>query len=280
MSIVFEISKNGASHRIEFNGPDKPDRLIEFNPPQEGFYTEFYSSEGGSSPLKATRAYQFGEICRRVAKRLPPSNQCTMIDVGAAQGEFVDFARNFFSADQVSIHGIEPYISVERKYLKKKRLEEVDEEFDFVFLNDVFEHFSDPEEKVRKLSEIVAPGGYLVLKVPNKSSLLYRMAKGMRLSLKSASVGLLWRLYQVDYPPPHFFYYNLSTLSQMISTHFVVKEHFYLSEAPLAGAWSRLWGVSMPRRMIVYPLLVSYGLVTRGDLKDGLVIIAQKKAEI
>ena len=143
---------------------------------------------------------------------------------------------------------------------------------------DVFEHFQSSEETLVKIKNIVKDNGHICFKVPNKDSLLYRVARFGSYFSKSLASKLLWRMYQVDFPPPHYFYFNKSSLAKVIEKDFDLIESFYVSELPIKGMWQRLWGVPTILRLIIFPVAIIYSLIASGPLQDGLVIIAKKKS--
>ena len=279
----FQISNEKHSYRIVFNDGETPDTLEDFKfndtDLKEDFYEDFYAEVGSESPLKAVREFQFGEVVKRL-RQIHRANQAesSFIDIGAANGDFVEFLRKSFPQNKVL--GVEPCAEKETEYLKKKCIEDVTENYDFVFLMDVFEHFQDPREKMQLLHKIVSDEGYICLKVPNKDSLLYRLGKISRFFLRFMANKLFWRLYQVDFPPPHFYYHNKNALLGAMREHFEPVDIFYLSEVPVSGMMKRLWGLNPILKMILLPLVVIYNMATIGRLKDGLVIIGKKKTTL
>jgi SAM-dependent methyltransferase len=77
--------------------------------------------------------------------------------------------------------------------------------FDVVTFNDVFEHLPAPHDVLAHCLRVLAPGGVLVLNLPSRHGLLYRLAELL------AACGVhapLERLYQLQFPSPHLHYFG------------------------------------------------------------------------
>ncbi|MBT3980682.1 MAG: class I SAM-dependent methyltransferase [Bacteriovoracaceae bacterium] len=282
-----EVIIGSGNLKVAFNKKGVADRLKGYQaPPSEEvqeFYQNFYaSSEGQLSPLAKTRNIQFENIFQKLSPYLSPVGVMELIDIGAGRGDFVKFLKQKLQGRQTNIHGVEPACAPEDSGVKKLALEQVfsdsslPSKFDLVFLLDVFEHFNDPHEKIKVLAQMVKPGGLICLKVPNKNGLLYLIAKYGSIISTALSKGLLSRIYQVNFPPPHFYYYDKNSLEQVIAPNFETVDTFYLSELPIRGIVSRVWGVSPLLKAVLIPCAFIYTLLARLSFADGLVIVAKK----
>ena len=74
--------------------------------------------------------------------------------------------------------------------------------YDYVFLNHVVEHLSDPVSVLRALARSLKPGGRLVLRTPNSTSLLARL------------FGRYWRGWET---PRHLHIFNARSIRQLIA---------------------------------------------------------------
>jgi 2-polyprenyl-3-methyl-5-hydroxy-6-metoxy-1,4-benzoquinol methylase len=78
------------------------------------------------------------------------------------------------------------------------------EQFDFVYLEHVFEHVLSPEKLLAEIKEVMKQDGVLVLSVPNTSSLFSKL------------MGKKWPWAT---PPDHLYYYNLKSITTLLSKH-------------------------------------------------------------
>jgi SAM-dependent methyltransferase len=276
MSVEWEISNHARRVRISFNPPGTADRITVFERTEaKDFYPSFYESvTNGIDPLKTTREIQFATIFGKVSSLAGgqlDGKRC--VDVGAGPGHFVDYLRKNHGVDIV---GYEPSLPAEREHLKRGALADIEQTYDIVFLLDVLEHLEHPKDALKKIHKITSSDGYVCIKVPNKGSLLYRVAKIFR-AIRWFGSKLLCRMYQLDFPPPHFFYYDQKSLLEIMETKFTPIAVFYVSELPRQAAWDRLWGMSLFVKCLMMPVAIIYDVLTFGALNDGLVFVGRKK---
>jgi len=97
----------------------------------------------------------------------------SVLDFGCGNGGFLLRAREF--AERVA--GVEPE-EANREYFQEiglkvyARLQEVDESFDTITLFHVLEHLPDPRAELTAISQKLAPGGSIVIEVPNANDAL------------------------------------------------------------------------------------------------------------
>jgi SAM-dependent methyltransferase len=91
-----------------------------------------------------------------------------ILDVGSSDGErLVTFA----AAGYTDLTGIDPFIAEERAYLGrvrilKRRLEDLSGEFEFIMLNHSLEHMPDPTHSLLEVRRLLAPRGWVMVRVP------------------------------------------------------------------------------------------------------------------
>jgi 2-polyprenyl-3-methyl-5-hydroxy-6-metoxy-1,4-benzoquinol methylase len=86
--------------------------------------------------------------------------------------------------------------------------------FDAITMLDVLEHVVDPLSTLRRVHELLRPGGAVAIAVPNQRSLLTYLV-GMYARVRGpAANSLLFRLYV----PPHLYYFTPPTLRRMVET--------------------------------------------------------------
>ena len=245
----------------------------------QNFYNEFYSAD--NNPLKVTRQIQFSSLLNVLKSHLKTPGKKTLLDIGCGQGDFIRLVQkeNSFKIDA---YGIEPAISQETQNIKKITLQgvqnnpDIPHNYDIITLFDVFEHFPDPHESMKTLLSLLKADGRLVLMVPNKDSLLYRLGKLLVPLFPKITGPFFARLYQVNYPPPHYFYYNATSLKSLLKPFFEVEYVGYQSQLPLRGIPTRFWGVSKKLKPFFMISAVFYRLFSPFSLNDSLVIIAKK----
>lgn len=128
-----------------------------------------------------------------------------LLDIGAANGFFVDLARK----EGFDASGIE--LSEDAvKWAKKlgRRVVQADaltmslsERFDVITALDVLEHLSQPEEFLRRVKVNLSSNGFLLINVPNQGSLFAKLS------------GKSWHSYV---PPEHLYYFNKKSLYSIL----------------------------------------------------------------
>jgi SAM-dependent methyltransferase len=153
----------------------------------------------------------------------------TLLDVGAGRGRFVAAARDA----GWTASGIEPSergVSAAEGYavtLRRGTLADVSGTYDAVVLWHVLEHIDDPDAAVGQLASLVAPGGTLLIGVPNLASVQARLG------------GLRW--FHLDLPR-HRTHFTPGGLRALLERHgFVIEreEHALLEHNPF-GLWQTL----------------------------------------
>ncbi|MDZ4677681.1 MAG: transaldolase [Oligoflexia bacterium] len=279
------IVNNKVAARVSFQGKNAPDRLIDYDMNEalknaEKFYSEFYAQS--KNPLAKTREIQFEQLIKILNPYLGQLSTKTTLDVGCGNGSFVDFLEKNLSNDFKSF-GVEPALKEETAKLKKISLHEISnnnkipQNYSLVSLLDVFEHFSNPEEGLTHLTKLIENQGLLLLKVPNKNSTFYRLGKALRGFLPPLSNLILSRLFQINYPPPHFFYYDLESLERALEPRFMILHKSFMSECPVRGLWTRFWGIPTLLRPLAICLGLIYRLFSLRNFNDAIVILAQKR---
>ncbi len=113
--------------------------------------------------------------------------------------------------------------------------------YQVVTLSHVLEHLPNPLSAIRKLHDIIEPGGLLVISVPNFGSLQARLFRA--------------RWFHLDVPR-HLFHFSPSVLSKLLeSEDFVVKEINYFSEEHnWAGILGSIMRLSPPEELFLHKL--------------------------
>jgi len=130
-----------------------------------------------------------------------------LLDIGCAFGFLLDEARRRgwqtagveLSEFASSYARTEGGLDVCSKTLRDARYPGV--HFDAVVMDDVIEHFGDPEAELREVWRVLKPGGVLLIHTPNVASPWYRLMRKHWVHLK---------------PGEHLYYFSPSTLSRLL----------------------------------------------------------------
>jgi 2-polyprenyl-3-methyl-5-hydroxy-6-metoxy-1,4-benzoquinol methylase len=196
-----------------------------------------------------------------------------LLDVGAGNGTAVRALR----AAGVDAHGIEPEpravaaanamgtTTVVQGTLEQNPL--ADREWDVIRLYQTLEHMPDPVDALRRAAAMLAPGGRVVVGVPNFGALMRRLA------------GASWDGLEL---PRHLYHFTRGSLAgvmeraglEVASIRTVAL--FGLMPATVdalttGGTRQRGWGRSVPLRAVVYPVELA---VAAGGGGDGLTAVA------
>jgi SAM-dependent methyltransferase len=139
---------------------------------------EFYFGGNGASPIQyetvaSDRFDYFRKRVRRAASILKRDTPLSILDYGAATGDFVAMAR----AEGHQCEGIE--LSVDARATAKRRLDisllsptQAESlkpgRFDMLHMNHVLEHMPDPAAHLRWCAGLLKPDGLLVFEVPQQ----------------------------------------------------------------------------------------------------------------
>lgn len=169
--------------------------------PGEKFYEESYMFEILEERKPAWYHKQF--------LKHPPILQGSLLDVGCGQGEFlsaaskesnfdlwgIDIARKNVDFIKEKFHLEKIYNETLNNFLRRGGLPK----FDVVTVFEVLEHLHNPKEVLSEIKQIMRPGGYLVLSVPDGE--------------RFGKINEDW-----DYPPNHLFRWNRKSISMFLKS--------------------------------------------------------------
>lgn len=160
-----------------------------------------YSDPSNASNL----AFYYGRLRDEILKTVSSG---TILDVGCSKGHFLELMSGW------DVYGTEiekaAAYEAQRKFGKKIQPTSFEDAvfdeafFDVIAMQDVFDHFPNPQEILEKCNRLLKPGGVLILKVHNVGSLYARMM-GAR--------------YYGYVPPIHLSYFSPATLQKMLALH-------------------------------------------------------------
>jgi SAM-dependent methyltransferase len=192
--------------------------------------------------LNSLRLANFRRILDRVQQAMTPAGR-RLLDVGCAHGWFLDGA----AARGFDAVGLEPDPAIGaaaaaggRKVWPGFFPDDVpaDSRFDTISFNDVFEHLPDIELAMGACARLLKPGGLLVLNVPCRGGVFYRLAAALE---RIGIDGPLERLWQIHFASPHFSYFAPRDLRRLAGRHGLAEIHrSTLPSVQLRGLWARL----------------------------------------
>lgn len=220
-----------------------------------------YVSEDSSRSINAHMSLH---VLRRFAKG------GRLLDVGCNTGFFLNAARLDFE-----VHGVEPSEWASDFARSRLRLDVVtgtlDQagfppgSFDVVTMNDVVEHFTDPQRALQQVAALLRPGGHLYLVTPDIRSLSARVLRGRWWGLR----------------PAHLYYFSPETLARMLrQAGFEVVLRKRYGRIFTWGYWlSRLASYPAPVRVPVAALVKALGLESKFlylDTRDSMEVVARR----
>jgi SAM-dependent methyltransferase len=201
---------------------------------------QLIDEESREAALRATRMLNFNELLKCI-KLLKPRG-ARLLDVGCAHGWFLDMARNYYQ-----VLGLEPdksiFESVSHQGLPIRNgyfpnALYLDEGFDIIVFNDVFEHIQNIKETLLSCHNHLNADGLLVLNLPSSNGLFYKWSKIFN---KFGFPQFFERMWQKDLPSPHLHYFNLYNLVKFLESNgFDVKFKGRLSTLQFSGLYSRV----------------------------------------
>jgi 2-polyprenyl-3-methyl-5-hydroxy-6-metoxy-1,4-benzoquinol methylase len=145
-----------------------------------------------------------------------------LLDYGAGNGTFAQAA----IAKGWDVFAVE-YSEAAKKVLARKGIRQMDntlpkQRFDAITLWHVFEHLPNPRQQIKRFYEALAPGGILVLAIPNHNS------------WDAKHYSSYWAAYDV---PRHLWHYNSTSITRLaheagfhvLKTHNMFWDAFYVA---------------------------------------------------
>lgn len=174
----------------------------------EDFLKKHYASDSNEyisygSDNELCLIYYYLKLKSEIEKIKPLKGK--ILDVGCSAGFFLDQMKGW---DRYGIEisktgeiakqkmGNKIFLGFFEKYPAQQNY------FDVITLQDVFDHFIDPNKNLKKCYEMLKPGGLLIIKVHNISC-LYAKLTGSK--------------FYAIIPPTHLFYFNKKSLKVLLS---------------------------------------------------------------
>lgn len=200
------------------------DRIISHEEEKDMYaqvYHDLMAGTLGESEKKTGALEQSGLRIKLVKKHVSTG---ALLDVGCSTGIFLEKARQ----EGFAIFGLDTSeyackVARERLQLEEDRIVHAtisdavllrEKKFDVITAWDVLEHCSKPREDMERMVGALKPGGVLVIRTPNTSSIFFQTALLLyRLTLKRVTFPLV-SLYHSD----HLVFFNRSSLGNLFSS--------------------------------------------------------------
>lgn len=232
--------------------------------------------------LETLRRSNFEAMLKRLEKFRLLSDM-KVLEVGCGDGWFLETV----SSHCVDVEGIEPSDKadtlVEKGYsIRKGFFPDVlseNETFDIIVFNDVFEHLPDPVMCIKKCETHLKNDGILMINLPSKDGIFYRLSKILDKFGMSQSFERMW---QSGLSSPHLTYFSPSTLEKFGAKHSDLKaiDSFALPSVTFDGLWRRIRSsYALPASYVVYAVCMCIIPFLSILPKDICVVFFQKQSE-
>lgn len=176
-----------------------------------------------------TRRGNYGRILDLLARR--HGKGARLLELGCADGLFLTLARE----RGYQVLGIEPNAKMEAGNRDRHQIRrgyfpdavDVDERFDIIALNCVFEHIPDVHAIVGAFTRHLERGGSVMLNIPVASGAMFKIARA------AYAAGVRYpfdRLWQKGFVSPHVHFFTAENLAKLLRAH----GYELVSQTPLA----------------------------------------------
>ncbi len=172
------------------------------------YFRDGQKSTTGDFKLDHNPAHMNAQRRLKKIRKLGPMKG-RLLDIGSATGFFLKAASSFYECLGLDISKQAIDFAVNKLGVKAicGNLFEVNFEqgyFDVVTMWDVIEHTTNPDKYIKRVSQLVRPGGLLALTTGDMQSLMFKVQKNR------------WHLLT---PPQHLYYFNQKAISILLGNH-------------------------------------------------------------
>jgi len=179
----------------------------------KNIYDDSFFKDGQKSPIEGSN-YEENPTFYNAQKRLEKIKKLghekgNLLDIGCATGIFMKAASSTYDCTGLDISNAATDFAINEMGLNAKcgtifNLDFERQYFDVITMWDVIEHVRDPSKYIEKVSQILRPGGLLVLSTGNIESLMFKIQRKN------------WHLL---IPPFHLYYFNKTNITKLLENH-------------------------------------------------------------
>jgi 2-polyprenyl-3-methyl-5-hydroxy-6-metoxy-1,4-benzoquinol methylase len=180
----------------------------------EGLYDDAFFKDGQKSPTEGLKLHNNPAYINAIKRieRIKKYDHCNgrLLDVGCATGIFLKAANASFKysfgidiskyATDIAVREL----NVNAKYGTICDMNFSQQYYDVITMWDVIEHVKDPDKYIDIISNIIRPGGLMILSTGNIESIMFKVQKKK------------WHLL---IPPKHLFYFSPKTISMLLNKY-------------------------------------------------------------
>ena len=159
--------------------------LVYQNPiPNEKDFNKIYANSVIGKPFEVSqKSMTHFDLFKKNVNKKFLNNKKKVLEVGTATGTLLKNITKYYNLNKRNVLGIEPskklFNSIRKnKYFNIKNLflhNLKNRKFDFIILDNVFEHFDDPSNVLKKLYELLNNDGKIYMSIPNILSTKYHL---------------------------------------------------------------------------------------------------------
>lgn len=231
-------------------------------------YDDRSSHDFDQSASFVDRLRRFNNL--RQLKRLPKrflTGEITSLDYGCGSGFFTRSMREYLPGRVIGsdFHGSPPPLIGSSKgidYIADSDLSSLAGEVDLIVCRNVLEHTADPQAFIRRLREMLRPGGAILFEVPNRRSLWTR---------------LLGKYNFNYYLPRHLYHYDEASLARHLDGFRVGGR--WLDHSPILGkSFGSMLGMQVSGFAVAGLALLPLQILVDAPLRRSsqLVVIAER----
>ena len=239
--------------------------------------TLFYSTIDQQKYATYFEPFRKGQY-RCILQDLGLKTGISLLDVGASYGWMVEVGMEL----GLDSYGLEPgdiqYDPVLTKRIFKKDLQEYAQTtkrcFDVITIWHVLEHLQKPVEAMRWMYQLLDEGGYLIIAVPTTDGRMFRL--GLFLQKWFGRSELLNELFYFHNPNMHFFYYNESSVKELLKQ---VRLEVSSVQTLESFDWTTIYRrVNSPIGRILLRVIGPFIALSGFTRKENLIVVARKQS--
>jgi 2-polyprenyl-3-methyl-5-hydroxy-6-metoxy-1,4-benzoquinol methylase len=201
----------------------------------------------------------------------------TILDVGSGSGSKLLSIAN----SGIKINGIDPYIENKVEYedgliIEKKKLEDINDKYDIIMFNHVFEHLSNPQEILKKAYSILNKSGYCILRIPIVSSFAWKHYKTNWIQLDAPRHLFLHSNESISYLAKESGFFIKDTIYDSTSFQFIGSELYQKGISFIDGDFSEFNNQFFSNEELAY-FRKSAKEVNKKKIGDQAAFILQKR---